>query len=76
MDAQKQDLLLNLATAEKDLKVARLYAGIDETLLPRSEVEKYRFDLEKSEVEVQKIRDRIAEGGINAGFRIHHTGTV
>ena len=60
LEIRRQDLLLQLAQAEKNLKVAELYAGIDPGLIPRQDYEKYRFDLEKSRLDVKKGEERLS----------------
>ena len=59
-EAQLQDLRLAVATAQKNLNVANLYVGIDRSLLPASEGDRYQFDFAKSQVELDKANERLA----------------
>ena len=45
--------------AEKTLRVAELYAAIDPTLIPKSDADKYGFDLDKARLELDKARERL-----------------
>ena len=59
-EARLQDLRLAVATAQKNLNVANLYVGIDRSLIPASEAERYEFDFSKSKVELDKATERLA----------------
>jgi multidrug resistance efflux pump len=59
LEVSRQDLLLNRADAVKNLKTAKLYAGIDESLLPREEAERYRFEFAQAEIEFEKVNERL-----------------
>ncbi len=56
-EIEELDLLLNLARADKSHRVARLYSDIDPQLLARSEAEKYRFEADQSQLEIEKAKD-------------------
>lgn len=60
IDARRQDALLRVALARKSLEVARLYAGIDTSLIPRSDAEKYAFDMKNAELELGKAQEAVA----------------
>lgn len=53
------DALLNLAEAEKNLKVAELYARLDSQLIPRADFEEYQHNLDKARIEVEKAQERL-----------------
>jgi multidrug resistance efflux pump len=59
LETREQDLLLNRATAEKNLKVAGLYREISPELIPRADVEQYQFDFERSTTELEKADERL-----------------
>ncbi len=54
IDGRRQDALLNLSTAEMNYKVAQLRVGIDPSLLPRSDYEKYQLDFNKAKLDLDK----------------------
>ncbi|RPI20786.1 MAG: efflux RND transporter periplasmic adaptor subunit, partial [Acidobacteria bacterium] len=54
IESRRQDLLLNLAQAEKNFKVAALNATIDPSLLSRSDAEKYQLEQSKTKLELDK----------------------
>ena len=58
-EIEELDLLLNLAQADKSYRVARLYADIEPQLLARSEAERYRFDADQSQLEIEKAMERL-----------------
>jgi HlyD family secretion protein len=58
LESRRQDLLLALANAEKNLKVAELWAQVDPHLIPQADAEKYTFDLEKAQIEVSKALEQ------------------
>ena len=58
-EIEELDLLLNLARADKSYRVARLYADIEPQLLARSEAERYRFDADQSQLEIEKAMERL-----------------
>jgi HlyD family secretion protein len=60
LDAQFQDLLLAAAQARRNLGVSRLYVDIDPQLIPAADLEKYRFEHSKAEVELEKSAERLA----------------
>ena len=67
-EVEELDLFLNLAQAEKSHRVARLYADIDPQLLARSEAEKYRFEADQSQLEIEKANERLLQSrGLGAG---------
>ena len=59
LEAQHQDLLLSLEMAESAREKAALFAQIDPSLIPRADVEKYRFDLNSATIDVEKARERL-----------------
>lgn len=59
IETRRQDLLLEVAQAEKNLKVARLDADIQPGLIARSELEERRFELERAGVALEKARERL-----------------
>ena len=58
-EIEELDLILSLAQADKSYGVARLYADIEPQLLARSEAEKYRFEADQSELEIEKANERL-----------------
>ena len=56
IETRRQDLLLNLATAEKALRVSELNAQIDRSLLSKSDYEKYQLENSKAKIEWGKPR--------------------
>ncbi|HSR53884.1 MAG TPA: efflux RND transporter periplasmic adaptor subunit [Acidobacteriota bacterium] len=60
IETRRQDMLLQLAQAEKNHKVAELDADIDDGLIARSELEDRRFKLEQARVAQEKARERLA----------------
>jgi HlyD family secretion protein len=59
LDTQLQDLLLAAAQARRNLSVAELYVGIDPLLIPAADLERYRFDHSRAEVELEKSAERL-----------------
>ena len=59
LEAQYQDLLLSLAIAEGRLKKAALHLQIDPSLIPRADVEKYRFEHQRASIEVEKLEEQL-----------------
>ena len=59
LEAQYQDLLLSLAIAEGRLQKAALHVQIDPLLIPRADVEKYRFEHQRASIEVGKLEEQI-----------------
>ncbi|RPJ82997.1 MAG: HlyD family efflux transporter periplasmic adaptor subunit, partial [Acidobacteria bacterium] len=59
IDTRRQDLLLNLATAEKALRVSELNAQIDRSLLSTSDYEKYQLENSKAKIEWGKAQERL-----------------
>ena len=59
LETRRRDLLLARAVAEKNLRVAELYAAIDPSLIPKSDADKYRFDLDKARLELDKANERL-----------------
>lgn len=57
--AEHQDLLLVLAEAEKDFRIAQLFFRIEPRLIPRSDAERYRYDYERTKAAVERARERI-----------------
>ena len=58
--SQRQEQLLQRATAEKELKVARVYAGIPPDLVPREDSEKYRYDVSQARIKLDKADQQLA----------------
>ena len=58
--SQRQELLLQKATAEKELKVARIYAAIPPDLVPREDSEKYRYDVSQARIKLDKANQQLA----------------
>ncbi len=59
LEARYQDLLLSQAIAAGKLKKAALYTQIDASLIPRVDVEKYRFELQSASIEVDKLKEQL-----------------
>ncbi len=59
LESRRQDLLLSLAIAEKELKRTKLWAEVDPSLIPREDAEKYRYDFEKAQIELEKAQERL-----------------
>lgn len=59
IETRRQDLLLNHATAEKTLKVAELYIGMDPQLVTRADAEKREFEHSKAKLELDKVQERL-----------------
>jgi HlyD family secretion protein len=60
IDSRRQDILLSLALAEKNMKVALLNAAIDASLLSRADFERYQLEYSKARLEFDKARERLA----------------
>lgn len=60
LEAQRADLLIELATAEGNLKVAQLYAKIEKSLLPANTFQKYQLDLEKAVLARDKAKEKLS----------------
>jgi len=58
--SKRQEQLLQKATAEKELKVARIYAGIPPELVPREDSERYRYDVSQARIKLDKAEQQIA----------------
>ena len=58
--SQRQEQLLQRATAEKELKVAQIYAGIPPDLVPREDSEKYRYDVSQARIKLEKADQQLA----------------
>lgn len=58
--SQRQEHLLQRATAEKELKIARVYAGIPPDLVPREDSEKYRYDVSQARIKLDKADQQLA----------------
>ena len=58
--SKRQEQLLQKATAEKELKVARIYAGIPPDLVPREDHEKYRYDVSQARIKLEKTDQQLA----------------
>lgn len=59
LQTRLQDLLLQFATAQKNLKTSELYLGIDPQLISRADAEKYQFDHSKAKIELEKLNERL-----------------
>lgn len=59
LEAQRLDQLLNVATAEKEIKVANLYLGIDPHLIPAADVEQYGYNHRVATVNLEKANERL-----------------
>jgi multidrug efflux pump subunit AcrA (membrane-fusion protein) len=60
LEAQRADLLNELAQAEGNHKVAQLYGKIGKELLPANQYQKYQLDLEKANLALDKAKERLA----------------
>lgn len=60
IEGRRQDLLLNLASAEKSLRVAALYFGLDPTLITQVDAEQYQLNHSKAQLELEKVKERLA----------------
>ncbi len=58
--SKRQEQLLQKATAEKELKVARIYAEIPPDLVPREDSEKYRYDVSQARIKLDKAGQQLA----------------
>lgn len=63
LEAELQTLLLDLATARRNLKRTRLYAEIDPSLLAEQEAQQYRFDYQTAQIRFKKLEDAITTHG-------------
>jgi HlyD family secretion protein len=59
LEAQRSDLLIALAQAQGNLKVAQLYGKIEKELLPSNTYQKYQLDLEKAQLALTKAQDKL-----------------
>ncbi len=59
LEVQRCDLLMEVAAADGNLKVAELYAKIDKALLPANTYQKYQLDLEKARLAMSKAQERL-----------------
>ncbi len=59
LEIRRQDTMIRLAESEKNVDNARLWAGLDPQLISRSDAEKYRYELERAEVELEKVRRQL-----------------
>ena len=59
LEARYQDLRLSEAIAEGKLKKAALHTQIDASLIPRVDVEKYRFEHQSASIEVDKLKEQV-----------------
>lgn len=68
IETRRQDLLMALALAEKNLKVAALNAAIDPQLLARADAERYELEYSKAKLEHEKALERLTnlENGAKA----------
>jgi multidrug resistance efflux pump len=60
LEAQRQDLLIDVSAQQTNVKIAKLYAGIEKELLPENQYQKYKVDLERAELALQKANERLA----------------
>lgn len=60
LETRRQDLLLALANAERTFKNAQLFVAIDPALLPAADAERYRYDYDKAQIELEKARRQLA----------------
>jgi multidrug efflux pump subunit AcrA (membrane-fusion protein) len=60
VEAQRCDLLNELALAEGNLKVAEPYGKIGRELLPANQYQKYQLDLEKAKLALDKANERLS----------------
>ena len=58
--SKRQEQLLQKATAEKEMKVARIYAEIPPDLVPREDSEKYRYDVSQARIKLDKADQQLA----------------
>ena len=58
--SQRQEQLLQRATAEKELKVARIHAEIPPDLVPREDSEKYRYEVSQARIKLDKADQQLA----------------
>jgi HlyD family secretion protein len=72
IETRRQDLLMNVALAEKNLRVAALNAAIDPELLARSDAERYKLDYSKAKLEHEKAVERLTnlENGAKAELEL------
>lgn len=59
IEGRRQEMLLERARAEKDLKISRLKSEIDPNLISRFDAEKYRYESEKAQIAMQKSDERL-----------------
>lgn len=59
LESRRQDVLLNLAGAERAIKTAELFVGIDPQLLPAADAERYRYDHDKARIEIDKVNRQL-----------------
>jgi HlyD family secretion protein len=76
IDSRRQDILINLALADKNMKVALLNASIDSSLLARADFERYQLEYSKAKLEFDKATERLAnlETGSKAELDIVRLG--
>ncbi|GAB4117047.1 MAG: hypothetical protein Kow001_17490 [Acidobacteriota bacterium] len=60
IESRRQDLLLALAGAERTFRNAQLLAGLDPSLLPAADVERYRYDFDRARIELEKVQRQLA----------------
>ena len=58
--SKRQELLLQKATAEKELKTARIYAEIPPDLVPREDSERYRYDVSQARIKLEKAGQQLS----------------
>jgi HlyD family secretion protein len=59
LESQRADLLIALAQAQGNLKVAQLYGKIEKELLPANTYQKYQLDLEKAQLALTKAQEKM-----------------
>ena len=59
IESQRQEQLLQRATSEKALKVAKVDAEIDPSLIPKADAEEFQYTYAKAAVELEKTEDRL-----------------
>lgn len=59
LETRLQDLLLTLATAEKEVKRTKLWADVDPHLIPGEEADRYRYEFENATIELEKAQERL-----------------
>lgn len=72
IEGRRQDLLMQVHEARKNLSIAELNIGIDSRLIPRAELEKNEFEHSKAQVALEKAQERLQnlEEGVAAEMEV------